>query len=239
MLKNVVKNDLFDYENRYIFQLENSFKFSLDSIILSEYVKVNNKKSVIIDFCMGLGPVPLILSTKHCNKIVGFELQKEIFDLANRSIIYNKLENQIKIYNDDIKNVNKYYSEKSIDIITCNPPYFKLDEKSFINENEITKISRHEYAITLEDIFKISSDMLKDGGIFYMVHRASRLDEIIILGNKYNIKVKEIVNVETSNKSDIKTILVKCVKNSKFNVKIKTINICGLNTYKYIFKEEK
>ena len=32
----LVKNDLFDYKNRYIMQFENAFKFSLDSLLLDD-----------------------------------------------------------------------------------------------------------------------------------------------------------------------------------------------------------
>lgn len=238
MWKNVVKNDLFDYENRYIFQYEKTFKFSLDSILLSEYVKVKNGNQIIVDFCMGLAPLPLILSTKFSNKIIGFELQKEIFDLAKKSINYNNLNEQISVYNDDIKNVDKYFKNNTLDVITCNPPFFKLNENSYINDDEVTKISRHEISITLEDIFEISSKMLKDNGKLYLVHRSDRLDEIIIIANKYNLNVKEIVSVITNDSYGIKTILVKCVKNSKLNVKLKAVNISNIKTYKDIFKEE-
>lgn len=237
MQKNVIKNDLFDYKNRYIFQIEKSFKFSLDSVLLSEYIKVTNQKEIICDFCMGLAPIPLILSTKYKNKIVGIELQKEIYDLSKKSIEYNKLNEQIKVINDDINNVNKYFKNQSVDIITCNPPFFNVNDKSIINEDEITKISRHEVKLKLEDIFKMSSIILKDNGKLYMVHRPDRIDEIILLANMYNMNVKEIINVITNDKLGIKTILVKCVKNSQKGVKIKAINICGRKTYKDIFKE--
>ena len=42
----IVKNDLFDYKNRYIWQIQDGFKFSLDSILLAEYTKVAN---ILID----------------------------------------------------------------------------------------------------------------------------------------------------------------------------------------------
>lgn len=233
----IVKNDLFDYEDRFIFQYENTFKFSLDSILLSEYVKVKNKKDLILDMCTGLAPVPLILSTKYTNNIVGIEIQKEIYDLALKSVKFNKLEHQINIINDDVNKIKKHFNTKEFDIITCNPPFFKIDNNKVISVDKIKKISRHESLINLEQIFNIASNFLKDNGVFYLVHRPERLDEIIILGNKNNINVKEIINVSTNENYDIKTILIKCVKNSKSGVKIKNINVFNLKTYKKIFEE--
>ena len=43
----IVKNDLFDYKNRYIWQIQDGFKFSLDSILLAEYTKVANNLNIL------------------------------------------------------------------------------------------------------------------------------------------------------------------------------------------------
>ena len=49
-----VKNDLFDYKNRYIMQMRDGFKFSLDSLLLAEFVKVKkdwrNKDNALREF---------------------------------------------------------------------------------------------------------------------------------------------------------------------------------------------
>lgn len=234
---NVIKNDLFDYNNRYIYQPSEGFKFSLDSVLLAEFVSGTKPKDTIVDICSGLAPVSLVLSTKIDNKIFCIEIQKNIADISKKSIELNKLDNQIEIINDDLKNIGLHFKTKSIDIITCNPPYFKIEDSSLVNEIEQEKFSRHEFLIKLEDIFEVSSKVLNDNGVLYMVHRPQRLDEIIILANKYNLKVKEIVNVQTDLKGTVKTILVKCVKNSKYGLKIRNINVFNIKTYKNIFEE--
>lgn len=86
------KNDLFDYENRYIYQDGDFFKFSLDSILLAEYVDLPLDNKNIVDFCSGNMVVPLILSTYTNSKITGFEIQSEIYKLGLKSIKLNKLE---------------------------------------------------------------------------------------------------------------------------------------------------
>ena len=68
-MKVIEKNDLFDYPNRYILQEKDGFKFSLDSILLAEYVRLK-KDSRILDMCTGNAPIPLILSTKTNNRII-------------------------------------------------------------------------------------------------------------------------------------------------------------------------
>ncbi len=230
----IKKNDLYDYENRHIFQCEDGFKFSLDSILLAEYtiLKQNDK---VVDLCTGNAPVPLILSSKYSNKILCFEIQKEVFELGKKSIEYNKLDQQIKIVNDDVKNINKYIDGK-VDVITCNPPYFKLNSAPLSN-NEIERNARHETLISLEDIFEICGSNLENGGAFYLVHRANRVDEIISLASKNKMNVKEITFIKTDNSNEYKIMLVKCLKNSKNGVKIMHVDVQNVKTYKNIFKE--
>ena len=87
-----VLNDLFDYDGLKIYQYEDKFKFSLDSILLAEFVELKPTTRTIVDFCTGNAPVPLILSTKTNSRIYGFELQENIYKLAKMSVRENNLE---------------------------------------------------------------------------------------------------------------------------------------------------
>ena len=229
----IVKNDLFDYKNRYIYQDKDGFKFSLDSILLAEYPYVKDNLK-ILDMCSGNAAIPLIISTKTKSNIVAFEIQEEIAALAKKSVELNGLENQIEVKNDDVNNIAKYFSKEYFDIMVCNPPYFK-NNSSIYNKEEIKAIARHEIKINLEQIFKISFDYLKNNGILYMSHRADRLDEVINIATKYNLNVKELILVQTKN-SDISMILVKCIKNSKNGIKIKVLDVSKCSTYQHIFE---
>lgn len=232
-----VKNDLFDYPNRYIMQIKDGFKFSLDSLLLAEFISLRQSDKLILDMCTGNAPVPLVLSLKTDAKIIGFELQKDIAELAWESISINGLDKQIKVINDDVKNVDKFFKPNSFDVITCNPPYFKVNDNKSKNKNDYLTLARHEIAIDLETIFKLVNRFLKDNGNFYMVHRSERLDEIIIFANKYRLNVKEIQFISTKMNNNPSTILVKCVKNSKLGVKIKKeICVDNLSTYQHLFE---
>lgn len=234
----IVKNDLYDYPNRYIYQYVEGFKFSLDSILLAEYVKINKTCENILDMCTGNAPVPLILSTKTNKKIIGFELQKDIYTLAVESVKLNNLENQIEVINDDILNIDKIFPGKYFDVITCNPPYFPVSEESLLNKNDLLTIARHEVKINLDQIFQIVSNHLKDNGVFYMVHRPNRLDEIITYANKYKVFVKEIQLIVTK-KNLPSMMIIRCQKHAKCGIRFKEIiNVNNLDSYQHIFEEE-
>ena len=79
---------------------------------------------------------------------------------------------------------------------------------------------------------------LNDKGRLYLIHTISRLDEIIILGNKYNLNIKEIQLIKTSSKNNPSLVIVKALKNSKAGVVVNNIiNIENCKTYKNIFKK--
>lgn len=232
-----VKNDLFDYPNRYIMQIKDGFKFSLDSLLLAEFVNLKKSDKFILDMCSGNAPIPLVLSLKTDADIVGFEIQKDIADLASESVSINGLADKVKIINDDVKNLEKYCKPNTFDIITCNPPYFKTSDDKCMNKNDYLTLARHEITIDLETIFSLVSRFLKDNGVFYLVHRSDRVDEIIIFANRYKLNVKNMQFVATKANAKPSTVLVKCVKNSKFGVIInKEICVDNLDTYQHLFE---
>jgi tRNA1(Val) A37 N6-methylase TrmN6 len=236
MSMKIVKNDLFDYQNRYIYQFKDGFKFSLDSILLAEYVSILKKNVNILDMCTGNAPVPLIISLKTKSPVVGYEIQKDIADLAKKSVLLNNLEEQITIINDSIYNIGNIYKPEFFDIITCNPPYFKANMAKIYNKNDMLSIARHEIAITLEDIFKIAFKYLKNKGILYLVHRVERIDDIIYYAIKYRVLVKEIQLIATKSDDIPNTVIVKCIKNAKAGVKVKkVVNVGNISTYQHLF----
>ena len=182
-------NDLLNY-NLKIYQNDSQFKFSIDSVLLAEFVDINLRAKNIIDFCSGNAPIPMILSTKFDKNIVGVELQEEIYNLGINSIKINNIKN-ITFLNMNVKELYNYFDYK-FDIVTCNPPYFKYNNSSIINENNSKAIARHEIEINLDDVINVASKILKESGSLYIVHRCERLVEMLNLFKKYNFGLRKL-----------------------------------------------
>ena len=213
-------NDLVYFKNIKIVQDKDYFNFSLDSVLLPNFVDITKKTKMILDMCTGNAPIPLILSTKTDAKIYAVELQREIYNLAKETIKINKLDNQIVLINNNIKNLKKIFNTETFDIITCNPPYFKNKEDSIINENIVKSIARHEIEMELEDVMLISKSLLKDEGSLVLVHRTDRLIEIIELMRKHNIEPKRMRLIYPKINTESNLVLIDGRKNGKKGLKI-------------------
>ena len=213
-------NDLVYFKNIKIVQDKDYFNFSLDSVLLPNFVDITKKTKMILDMCTGNAPIPLILSTKTDAKIYAVELQKEVYNLAKETIKINKLDNQIVLINNNIKNLKKIFNTETFDIITCNPPYFKKKEDSIINENIVKSIARHEIEMELEDVILISKALLKNEGSLVLVHRTDRLIEIIELMRKHNIEPKRMRLIYPKINTESNLVLIDGRKNGKKGLKI-------------------
>ena len=213
-------NYLLGYNDLKIVQDNDKFCFSLDSVLLPNFVTINKSCTKILDIGCGNAPIPLILTKRTSAKITGVEIQKSVYQLAQKTVKLNNLDDQIDIINDDI---NNYYLQQETDIydvITCNPPYFKLSEQSNLNTSDYKTIARHEKMLTLDQIFKISKKLLKNNGVIAIVNRPERLIDIIESMKKNNIEPKKIRFVYPKKNKEANILLIEGTKNGKPGVKI-------------------
>lgn len=222
-MKEILENERIDdleFKGLKIIQNKDGFCFGIDSILLSDFAKEIKKESKVIDLGTGTGIIGILLCMKtELSKIIGVEIQKEVYDMAKRSIKLNNLENKFEIINENIKNLENIIETGTFDAVVTNPPYKKIGT-GLTNENEKKLISRHEITANLEDFIKVSSKMLKDKGTLYMVHRPDRMVDIIELLRKYKLEPKRIKFVYPNANKDANLILLKAVKNANPFLKI-------------------
>jgi tRNA1(Val) A37 N6-methylase TrmN6 len=206
-------HDLLAYDGLKIFQRDDLFKFSIDALLLGDFVQINPTAKKIIDLGCGLGAVSLYLSLKTNAEIVGIDIQKDVIDLANKSIAYNQLDTKIRCYQRDIKHAYKDFETNQFDVVVCNPPFYKSNEVKQQNDLESLSLSRHEVSLNLNDLFLATKRLLSNGGKFYFIHRVERMDEIIIELNKHNFVAKRMRFVYTKPGKPAKMLLVEARHN--------------------------
>ena len=207
-------------KNLKIIQNKKGFCFGIDSILLSDFAKEIKEGAKVVDLGTGTGIIATLLCGKtKLKEVIGIEKQKEVYEMAQKSIKINQLESKFKILNKDIMEVTEILEKSTFDVIVTNPPY-KKKGTGLKNEEEKKIIARHETTATLEDFIRISKDLLKDKGEFYMVHKPERLVDILNSMRKYKIEPKILRFVYADQKSEPKLMLIKGIRNAKSFLKI-------------------
>ena len=196
------------------------FSFSLDSVLLPNFVTINKKITNILDIGCGNAPIPLILSTKTDAKITGIEIQESVYDMAVESVKINNKEDQITIINDDINNFYKVEETDKYDVITCNPPFFKYVETSNINKSDYKTIARHEVKLNLNQLFTIARKLLKNNGVIAIVHRPERFMDVVMEMKQNNIEPKRVQFVYPKPNMEANIMLIEGSKNGNPGLKI-------------------
>ena len=212
-------NDLLEINNLKIYQNDDWFKFSLESVLLPNFVTINLRCKNILDLCTGNAPIPLILSTKTKANIVGVEIQKDVYELSKKSVEINNLENRIKLINDNLNNLNKYYDGDYFDVVTVNPPYFPNIPLSQKNLDIHKSIARHEIYTNLEEIVKVSLFLLKNGGYLDMVHQTNRFFDVVDVLKKYNFSINKIQFIYPKENKESNLFMIEAIKNGNSGVK--------------------
>lgn len=197
-----------------LFQTKEMFRMNTDTRLLGEFMKIKPNESVV-DLGTNNGALLLYASNFKPKHLYGVEVLKPAADLATLNLVYNKLSN-FTILNQSIDEV---VLEK-VDVVVTNPPYFPYQEDSNINANDYLKIARHEYLVDLDKWLEVTNKLLKNSGRLYMVHRASRLSEIMLLCNKYNLGIKTIQFIHHGKRESASGVLIEAIKGQSAKIDV-------------------
>ena len=86
-----------------ILQRADGFRFGTDAVLLADFAGVK-KGDHVADVGTGTGVLPLLLSARAENTVFdAFEIQRDVADMAARSVKINALEERIRIHHADCR----------------------------------------------------------------------------------------------------------------------------------------
>ncbi|MEI5989223.1 tRNA1(Val) (adenine(37)-N6)-methyltransferase [Enterococcus crotali] len=197
-----------------IIQSKEVFSFSIDAVLLANF-PLFPKNGLIVDLCAGNGAVGLFASRKTKAKIKQIELQERLADMGKRSIQLNHLEDQMTMLELDLKLATTVVKPDSVDLVLCNPPYFKELPTSQKNPNPHLAIARHEIHTTLDEVVAVSAKLLKTNGRLAMVHRPDRFLDILHAMESANIAPKRVRFIYPKIGKEANTLLIEGIKQGK------------------------
>ena len=113
--------DLLGIKDYKIIQSADGFKFGIDAVLLANFTKPLTN-AIGVDLGSGTGIIPIIIVAKsNIKKMIGVELQKDVYEMAARSVELNRLEERIELLNINIKDVPLYFGKHQYDLVISNP----------------------------------------------------------------------------------------------------------------------
>ncbi|MCG6533954.1 MAG: tRNA1(Val) (adenine(37)-N6)-methyltransferase [Syntrophales bacterium LBB04] len=202
-----------------VFQKKRGYRFSLDAILLADFVSLKSK-SKAIDLGTGSGIIPLILATRFPQVVwIGLEIQAELALLADKSIQLNCLQDRINIVHGDARKIKNIFSAHSFDAVTFNPPYRKINSGR-VNPDQEKAIARHEIKGSLQDFLQAAKYLLKPAGNVFTIYPAKRLAELVSCFRANSIEPKRMKFVFSNVESSAEFILAKGRMGSHEELKI-------------------
>ena len=175
--------------NYRIVQDTELYRFTSDSVLLARFVKAKAGEKVA-DFCAGCGIVGLHFFAENTGirHVTLFELQKEMAELARRTVELNGLYDLFTVENIAVQDIPPRYIE-AFSLILCNPPY---EKGGFENADPKKAVCRKELALPMEELVASAARCLKFGGRFALVHRADRLAELFCTLHAAGLEPKKL-----------------------------------------------
>jgi tRNA1Val (adenine37-N6)-methyltransferase len=211
--------DTFFNGSLQIIQKKKGYRFSLDAVLLSQFIKIR-KNERVIDLGTGCGILPLLLSqTTKAHSFVGVEIQKGLAECAKKNVILNHLGDRVLILHQDYRELKETFPPGSFDVVLSNPPYRKY-RTGRVNPSMEKAVARHEIKGSLEDLISIASYLLPPKGRCYLIFSALRTVDLLVGLRNQRLEPKRMQFVIPRMEKTAKFILTESIKASGMELKL-------------------
>lgn len=169
--------------------------FGTDAVILAHFAKIKARDKAL-DMGTGCGIIPFLwLRDEKINNVHALDIQKNAYEQLLHSVKINGVEDRIKVYNLDLREIDKHFEAEAFSLVTMNPPYKPIGT-GIESMNESAKIARHEVCCNIEDAVGAGAYLLKYGGRMCMCHHPERLVDTLEIMRRYKLEPKRLVFVQ-------------------------------------------
>jgi tRNA1Val (adenine37-N6)-methyltransferase len=206
-----------------IYQNKNGYRFSVDALLLFSFINLPRVKK-IADLGAGSGIIGILLAKKYpLAEVTLIELQKSLARLAEKNVVLNNLDDRVKVVMADITSLSQQSITPTLqypafDLVVSNPPFRKV-KTGRLSIGDEKAIARHEIKLSLKDMVKAGSTLLKHHGRLCIIHLPDRLTEIIDAVKENNLETKRLRFIHSNISTEAKMVLIEAVKGGKAGLK--------------------
>jgi len=158
-----------------LLQPSEGYRTALDPVLLAAAVNAEGFSGAnILDLGCGIGTIGFCLRARFPCKVTGIDLQPELLELARQNAANLGRQDDIKFVE---SNVQELQLEEVFDAVVTNPPFVEIGRGS-PNVSDHRRMA-HLETIPFFDWARAAARHLKQGGRFYIIHRADRLHNLL------------------------------------------------------------
>ena len=186
---------MFQFKQFTIHQERTAMKVSTDSCLFGAWVAAQLQKQIptskkLLDAGTGTGLLSLMIAQENNYEIDAIEIDTSAAQQARENVEASPWKERISIIEADLL---VFSPGKKYDIIISNPPFYQNE----LNSGKTAKdIAHHSMALTLEQLFKKTAELLNEDGLYYFLLPYKRLDEIRLLISEAGLTIHEEVHVK-------------------------------------------
>jgi tRNA1Val (adenine37-N6)-methyltransferase len=200
-----------------LIQSRTGYRFSIDAILLSEFVTVKRDDDVV-DLGAGCGIIPIMmLLKKPVRHAYALEIQWGLAYQTARNVALNDFSGRMSVIMGDIR--NPPLAALSADVVVCNPPY-RRKESGRINPDQQRAIARHEILASLDDILSTTKRILRPKGRLAIIYPAERLTDLMIKLRSFGLEPKRLRVIYPGMASEAKLVLIEASLGGKAGLKV-------------------
>jgi len=220
MFKDLNENETFDTilnGSVEVIQPSKGYRFSIDALLVA-YFAHHAANGLAVDLGCGCGIISLLLlHQKKAKKLIGIEIQPELFELAKRNINLNNYQHCAQILNEDINNAHQIIASQSAKLVIANPPFFSVGEGKD-NPNQQISNARRENLVTMKQIIMVAKKLVSGSGRVAMIYPAERLYELFANLESAKLPAKRIRMVHGKPDENARMVLVEAASRSGKNL---------------------
>lgn len=206
-------------------QYKQGYRFSIDSILVSHFVRPKNGDRVL-DLGSGCGVIGLILMYRYgqtIHSVTGYEKQKDLIDLAYLNIEKNNYSETFELQKGDIGNIKQKFDPETFSTVVSNPPYFSYSSGRLSKHGEVLT-ARHQGNTTLGDFVQGASYCVENRGRVVMIYPAASIAELLYTMKKNAIEPKRLRFIYSypEHTRGARLALIEGVKNGGIGVEVES-----------------
>lgn len=202
-----------------VYQPRKGYRFSVDAVLLARFaspVVATLNAPRVVDLCCGSGVIGLCLwELGGVGELQGLDIQQEFIKRALRAREANGYDaGKVDFRQVDLKNREELGRGGVADLVLSNPPYRPVGEGRLSADPSVA-VARHEVEATLGDVVSAAAHLLKNGGSFFVVYPAFRLDHLLVECRRLGLAPQTLRLIHSNMSGNATLALLRAVKGGR------------------------